>query len=415
MILRAWPVCQQLETCPGLPSRSTRKPGPDAELLKVRRVIDGMTDARDAAARRWFGYGRWDAPYWFVGMEPGGTDDNTSYDVWRALGGTELIDCRKHHLCSGYTRWHCSDRPPTQSTWRRLIQALLAFKGEPTDMDAVSRYQRDCFGSEHGETAVIELSALNAPNIQADVERTVHRDARIEDLRKRIETYQPRFAIFYGTTYRHEYARVAGTFGTDGTTQLKQTLCVLIPHPTAPGGPAPAYWIALGQAIRGRLEGDAAVAMPSHSAFTAVRSSNAQPVTRQPPSTAETAAVYVIRRGVSEVGRILYDGWHVRVERRDSATGSYTLLGYYENTRPPQWPRKTRELDDVFDSWSIAQINDPARVKVVWRARQWVSAFAPPPNAIATGCSIVEENGVEIARIYKLPENHATWTVRSSP
>jgi hypothetical protein len=105
----------------------------------------------------------------------------------------------------------------------------------------------------------------------------------------------------------------------------------------------------------------------------------------------------------------------VRVERRDPATGVFTLLGYYENTRPAQWPRKASEIDDVFDSWSTAQITDPERVKVVWRARQWVPAFAPPPNAIASGCSIVEENGVEIARIYKLPNDRATWTLRSNP
>ncbi len=125
--------------------------------------------------------------------------------------------------------------------------------------------------------------------------------------------------------------------------------------------------------------------------------------------------MYLIRRGKSDVGRIVYDGWHVRVERRDPETGTYALLGYYENTWASQWPRKTREIDDVFDSWSIAHIDDPARVKVVWRARQWVPAFAPPPDAIAAGCSIVEEDGVETARIYKLPDDHATWTVRSSP
>lgn len=33
-------------------------------------------DPKVLAARNWFGYGRWDAPYWFLGMEPGGTDDH---------------------------------------------------------------------------------------------------------------------------------------------------------------------------------------------------------------------------------------------------------------------------------------------------------------------------------------------------
>jgi hypothetical protein len=369
------------------------------------------TSARDAAARQWFGYGRWAAPYWFVGMEPGGTDDDKSYDVWRALGGGELIDCRKHHLCSGYTRWHGPARPATQSTWRRLIQALLAFKSEPTDMEAVSRYQRDEFGSEVGETAVIELSALNAPNLQTVVERTLHREARIEDLCRRLETYHPRFAIFYGTTYRTEYAKVAGAFGPDGTAWSGKTFCVLVPHPTAPGGPRPDYWLALGRAIRRRVDGVADAQMPVPSEFTAARSTSRTAVAPQPRSDEPIGTEFVIRRGGSDVGRILYDGWHVRVERRDLATGTYALIGYYENTRPNQWERKTQEIDDVFDAWSAAAIDNPAKVKVVWRARQWVPDFAPPRDAIPAGCSIVEEDGVEIARIYKFPANHAVWVI----
>jgi hypothetical protein len=38
------------------------------------------------AAQGWFGYGRWDAPYWFVGTEPGGTNDHASYDASVRLG-----------------------------------------------------------------------------------------------------------------------------------------------------------------------------------------------------------------------------------------------------------------------------------------------------------------------------------------
>lgn len=72
-------------------------------------VHDG---ARDEAARRWFGYGRWAAPYWFVGMEPGGTDEHASYESWVGLGACALIDCRDHHEDSNrragktVTKWH---------------------------------------------------------------------------------------------------------------------------------------------------------------------------------------------------------------------------------------------------------------------------------------------------------------------
>jgi len=39
----------------------------------VTNFLTKEDDAREMA-RSWFGYGRWSAPYWFVGMEPGGDD-----------------------------------------------------------------------------------------------------------------------------------------------------------------------------------------------------------------------------------------------------------------------------------------------------------------------------------------------------
>ena len=91
-------------------------------------------DAKALAAESWYGYGRWDAPYWFVGMEPGGDDTHASYDAWLDLSesksGDELIDCRQHHQWQlqkhgidnpDWTQWH-RERPPNklQATWRPL-------------------------------------------------------------------------------------------------------------------------------------------------------------------------------------------------------------------------------------------------------------------------------------------------------
>jgi hypothetical protein len=125
--------------------------------------------ARDEAARRWFGYGRWAAPYWFVGMEPGGTDEHASYESWHGLGGHSLIDCREHHEDSNrrakrtVTRWH-HPVPPVQKTWGPLIQIVLAFEGRASKRDDIATYQRDHWGRTSGNTAVLEISALHAPN-----------------------------------------------------------------------------------------------------------------------------------------------------------------------------------------------------------------------------------------------------------
>jgi hypothetical protein len=55
-------------------------------------------DPKMLAAAQWYGYGRWDAPYWLVGKEPGGTDDPEQYASWARLGEPELLDCRAHDL-----------------------------------------------------------------------------------------------------------------------------------------------------------------------------------------------------------------------------------------------------------------------------------------------------------------------------
>jgi hypothetical protein len=88
-------------------------------------------------AEHFFGYGRWDAPYWFIGPEAGmgkgGTDSLIArYESWQKLGCGPVVDCEKHHRGFGFTKWHDPD-PPTQPTWRQLIRVLLSFKGLSTD------------------------------------------------------------------------------------------------------------------------------------------------------------------------------------------------------------------------------------------------------------------------------------------
>ncbi len=202
-------------------------------------------DAKALAAERWFGYGRWDAPYWFIGMEPGGDDTHASYEAWLALGGGELIDCRAHHQWEletkgidnpHWTKWHRRKNNVTQSTWRPLIQTLLAFKDEPSDLESVRLYQRDEWGSTKGETAVIELNALHAPNLAATVDREKHRPYRIRTIHERMESYQPMFVVFYGIGYRPFYEQIVGErFAEGGFTRSGDTLCALVPHPARSG------------------------------------------------------------------------------------------------------------------------------------------------------------------------------------
>lgn len=232
-------------------------PTPALALAINKGASNLMTSARSLAARSWFGYGRWEAPYWFIGMEPGGADDEASYEAWQDLGGGELIDCRAHHLSSNdpiWTRWHAAERPPTQPTWRRLIQLFLSFEGTPTDLEAVARFQRDDWGSEDGETALIEVSGLHSPSLGTSIERTVFRDERIAIILNRMREYAPRFAVMYGLGYREIYEGICeSSFDEDGFTWSGPTLCVLVEHPAARPGKSAEWWMRKGLEIRSRL------------------------------------------------------------------------------------------------------------------------------------------------------------------
>lgn len=235
-------------------------------------------DAKSLAAKSWFGYGRWDAPFWFIGMEPGGDDEHASYEAWLALGAGELIDCRAHHLWKRdalgiedpkWTRWH-EDMPGrrTQPTWRRLIQLLLGFENkrnaEALDLDVVYDYQKHRLGRTdpaQRETAVVELGALHAPGLATTVDRISHRDARIEILAQRLLRYRPAFALCYGYKYEQQFERVVGgEFDNDGFRWRGSTLCALVPGPTSflKGRPTPwaaaSWWVEKGRVMRAMIE-----------------------------------------------------------------------------------------------------------------------------------------------------------------
>lgn len=231
------------------------------------------------AARSWLGYGRWEAPYWFVGMEPGGKDADASYVTWwKRFHGAELIDCREHHLASNSTEWHRDNRPPTQPTWLQLIQLVLAYEGEPTSVDAARAYQQFRWGTLTGDTASLWTSAIHAKSHA--LSSSSHREERTSTIRERLIRYTPKFAVFYGTTDTGIYERVAGAPFTNGYAWSGSTLCVLVQHPTGGRPPLPGeWWVAKGREIRAVLE-SGGLPVPAQAAAIRTASSYSSDVIR---------------------------------------------------------------------------------------------------------------------------------------
>jgi hypothetical protein len=210
-----------------------------------------MDSYRDQAAKGWFGYGTWSAPYWFVGMEPGGEQDASEFEAWHNAGGPELIDLFAHSEACHNLQWVCA-RPPLQRTWKQLIRVVLGYEGKPGDTEAVRSYQRDRLGRSEGETALIDLSAIAAPNLGVIVpEREQNRPKRIEMIRQRMSEHNPKFVLFYGVGYRDDYSKVAGAaFDEDGFAWCGETLCSLVQHPVARPTRSAEWWADKGLTLR---------------------------------------------------------------------------------------------------------------------------------------------------------------------
>jgi hypothetical protein len=63
----------------------------------------------------------------------------------------------------------------------------------------------------------------------------------------------------------------------------------------------------------------------------------------------------------------------------------------------------------VFDAWRSARIGEGSEVKVSWRKREFVPGFREQSGAMTHGCSVVEDDGVPIAYVYKVAPASAVW------
>lgn len=224
-----------------------------SDLLKDQMLLD----VKERAAREWFGFGRWEAPYWVIGMEPGGDDCPEIYTSWYQLGATPLLDAKEHEqdynkLVSTeperQTHFFAPKPKIQQWTWQPLIHIVLGFTASDEDSHV---YQRDRFGSAsgEGEMAVLELSAI-AAKTYVFADQATYQAGRIESLRNRLATHKPKIAVFYGVGCRSQYEKIAGgVFDEAGFYQSGNTLCVLIPHP-AHAGKKYADWRELGMSLK---------------------------------------------------------------------------------------------------------------------------------------------------------------------
>ncbi|MGD0508239.1 MAG: hypothetical protein ABSA27_10605 [Terriglobales bacterium] len=220
-------------------------------------------DDVQSMARISYGYGTWAAPYWFLGPEQGmapfeNDDLKRRIEAWRYFGSRDLDDCREFHLRIGETRWH-NENAILQSTWKKLLLTLMAYFGRSTDEGTRLDYQRHEWGSQSGETCVIELSGLAAHSLKVERDRECFRAERVSEIRERMRVHKPEFVVMYGKSRKYwkawneisdgAKAISEGDFTFADLRKSGPTSLALTPAPTS-WGPTNENWIELGKKLR---------------------------------------------------------------------------------------------------------------------------------------------------------------------
>lgn len=183
---------------------------------------------------RFFGFGRWNAPVWLIGIEEAGGHDEAEIklrlDTWAARSRLALEDALSFYPALGNNAWHGSEAE-LQPTWQQLIRMLLRTQGEADTGPALLDYQRRHLGSANGETCVVELLPLPSPRtgiwnyshwcalpwLQNRTEYLrAMREKRARMLMEQLRVGRPKLVVFYGTTLPGPvsllptWARIAG-------------------------------------------------------------------------------------------------------------------------------------------------------------------------------------------------------------
>ena len=225
-----------------------------------------------------YGYGNYNAPYWFIGMEEGGGNSieeiNRRLMTWERRGRREVEDVADYHREFGISKyWEA--KPPLEATWNKITRILLASKGAPPTTEDVRMYQRDHLGREGKETCLLELLPLPSPStnhwLYADgshlptlADRQIYRDwlipIRIKRLHARILEHRPPFVIFYGKTYLEHWQAIVGAYPLLRVEDLdiykakdQDTLYIVTNHPVATGV-TNAYFHAVGSILKAEME-----------------------------------------------------------------------------------------------------------------------------------------------------------------
>ena len=177
-----------------------------------------------------WGYGSFNAPVWFVGMEEGlpALDAEQLEARFRVTQGRPLVDIRQEMApVLGHMKWF-KEPYPIQATWKYLIALHLCLKdGQRPSRADIALFQGMRFADTAiAATAAIELMPL--PSSKAHQSTWLYgsypglglasrseylakyKPSRVRQLRELIGRFLPRLVIFHSVSYVEDWEAVCG-------------------------------------------------------------------------------------------------------------------------------------------------------------------------------------------------------------
>lgn len=203
---------------------------------------------------RFWGYGSFEAPVWFVGMEEGlgkGREANELEARLLAADGKAMIDMRRDMvLVPDHSRFF-RDSAPIQASWKYPIALYLYLKSQKEPSSGEIRdYQAHRLGdSELKSDATIELMPLPSHKANEDTwlyanyaipglgsrkeYLNTYKPKRTRELSRLIKIHSPRLVVFYSLTYLPDWIEVMGETPKEVVRQMyfakncKTSFCVI--------------------------------------------------------------------------------------------------------------------------------------------------------------------------------------------
>jgi hypothetical protein len=230
--------------------------------------------ALESYANRFYGYGSWNQPIWFVGMEEGGCSTLAEFELrlnaWIDRGCCDLEDAQSYHRAINMGGFF-KEGARLQKTWEKLIRIYLTQQKRPNETEDLRRFQINEFGRRDGGFASLELFALPSYSttkwIYSDVvdlpfliNREVYKyylyPRRAEELRRRIQMHRPAHVVIYGVDYRHEWEGIVRKKFVNVEklpraieAHLDSTHVLVVPHPVS-YGIEKSYWNDVGTHLK---------------------------------------------------------------------------------------------------------------------------------------------------------------------